>query len=45
MKTPKGHWREATLDRIRAPIVEADPEMVEERKWRKPLNVSSRDQP
>ncbi len=31
-------WREETLDRVRALILEADPEMVEERKWRKPSN-------
>jgi hypothetical protein len=31
-------WREETLDRIRAVIQEADPEMIEERKWRKPSN-------
>ena len=31
-------WREQTLDRIRGLILEADPEMVEERKWRKPSN-------
>jgi hypothetical protein len=31
-------WREATLDRIRSLILEADPDMVEERKWRKPSN-------
>ena len=31
-------WREQTLDRMRALILEADPEMVEERKWRKPSN-------
>jgi hypothetical protein len=31
-------WREATLDRIRALIFEADPEMIEERKWRKASN-------
>ena len=31
-------WREETLDRIRALIVEADPGMIEERKWRKPSN-------
>jgi hypothetical protein len=39
--TPKpkpGDWREATLDRIRSLILEADPEMIEERKWRKPSN-------
>jgi hypothetical protein len=31
-------WREETLDRIRALILEADPEMIEERKWKKPSN-------
>jgi hypothetical protein len=31
-------WREETLDRIRELILEADPEMIEERKWRKPSN-------
>jgi hypothetical protein len=31
-------WREETLARIRALILEADPEMIEERKWRKPSN-------
>jgi hypothetical protein len=31
-------WREETLDRIRELILEADPEMVEERKWKKPSN-------
>lgn len=31
-------WREETLDRMRALIVEADPKMVEEPKWRKPSN-------
>ena len=37
--TPKApDWREETLDRIRALILEADPEMIEERKWRKPSN-------
>ena len=30
-----GDWREATLARMRALILEADPEMIEERKWRK----------
>ena len=37
-KTTAGDWREETLDRIRALILEADPEMIEERKWRKPSN-------
>ena len=31
-------WREDLLDRIRTLIIEADPEMIEERKWRKPSN-------
>jgi hypothetical protein len=40
-KKPKpkaGDWREEALDRIRTLILEADPEMIEERKWRKPSN-------
>jgi hypothetical protein len=32
------NWREDTLARMRALILEADPEMIEERKWRKPSN-------
>ena len=39
--TPKpklGDWREETLDSIRALILEAEPGMTEERKWRKPSN-------
>ena len=35
----RGDWREETLDRMRALILEADPEMTEERKWRKPQNA------
>ena len=31
-------WRDETLARMRALILEADPEMVEERKWKKPSN-------
>ena len=31
-------WREEMLARIRALIMEADPEMIEERKWKKPSN-------
>ena len=31
-------WREETLERIRSLIREADPEVVEERKWKKPSN-------
>ena len=33
-----GDWRGELLSRLRALIVEADPEMTEERKWRKPSN-------
>src|SRR6187455_865361 len=33
-----GDWREGTLARMRTLIIEADPEMIEERKWRKPSN-------
>ena len=29
-------WREDMLSRLRALIVQADPEIVEERKWKKP---------
>ena len=32
------NWREETLGRMRALIMEAVPEMIEERKWRKPSN-------
>jgi hypothetical protein len=32
-------WRDETLARMRALILEADPEMIEERKWRKPSNA------
>ena len=31
-------WRDETLSRLRTLIEEADPEMIEERKWRKPSN-------
>jgi hypothetical protein len=34
-----GDWREDTLARMRALIMEADPEMIEERKWKKPSNA------
>ena len=34
----QGDWREETLDRMRGLILAADPEMVEEQKWRKPSN-------
>lgn len=35
-----GGWRSSTLARLRALILEADPEMVETVKWRKPTNPS-----
>lgn len=34
-----GDWRGETLARVRALIKQADPEMVEEVKWRKPSNA------
>jgi len=34
-----GGWREETLARMRALILEADPEISEERKWKKPSNA------
>jgi len=34
----RDEWRRATLSRIRDVIKQADPEMVEERKWKQPLN-------
>ena len=33
-----GDWREETLDRMRALIMDAEPAMTEERKWKKPSN-------
>ena len=35
----QGGWRGETLARMRALILEADPEMIEERKWKKPSNA------
>ena len=37
-KPKLGDWREETLNRIRSLILDADPEMIEERKWKKPSN-------
>jgi hypothetical protein len=37
-RTPSGDWREKTLSRIRTLIKQADPKIVEERKWKKPSN-------
>jgi len=34
----EGDWRGKTLSRLRALIKQADPEVVEERKWKKPSN-------
>lgn len=34
-----GDWRGETLARMRTLIMEADPEMIEERKWRKASNA------
>ena len=33
-----GDWRASTLQHMRELILEADPQMVEERKWKKPSN-------
>ena len=37
-KLTEKDWHEETLARMRALILEADPGMVEERKWKKPSN-------
>jgi hypothetical protein len=37
-KSGKGDWRDETLAHMRALILEADPEMTEERKWAKATN-------
>ena len=34
----QGDWRESTLARVRQIIKKADPEIVEEMKWKKPSN-------
>jgi hypothetical protein len=36
--TKIGGWREETLGRMRRLILEADPEISEEQKWKKPSN-------
>jgi len=33
-----GDWREQTIERMRTLILESDPEITEEKKWRKPSN-------
>jgi hypothetical protein len=37
-KSTTSGWQEETLARMRMLIVEADPEMIEERKWKKKAN-------
>jgi hypothetical protein len=37
-KTNDVNWHEETLARMRTLIMEAEPEMIEARKWRKPSN-------
>ena len=43
VKAPKGKasadWREEMLARMRTLILEADPGMIEEQKWKKPSNA------
>jgi hypothetical protein len=38
MTKPKVDWRDETLARMRELIMEAEPDMIEERKWKKPSN-------
>ena len=38
MAKASADWREKTLERLRKIILAADPEIVEERKWKKPTN-------
>ncbi len=38
--TSPGGWRAETLDRMRGLIMEADPKMIEERKWKKVSNMA-----
>jgi hypothetical protein len=38
-KPSVGRWRGETMARMRALILEADPEITEERKWKKPSNA------
>ena len=38
-KVGNPEWRGETLDRMRSLILEADPDMTEERKWRKASNA------
>src|SRR5688572_4098488 len=38
-RVSKSDWRDETMARMRALILEADPDMIEERKWKKPSNA------
>lgn len=38
--TEPGDWRASTLARVRALIMQADPDVAEEVKWRKPSNMA-----
>ena len=35
---PSDYWQEGTMARLRSLIMSADPEMIEEQKWKKPSN-------
>lgn len=37
-RKPESDWRAETLERMRGLIMEADPGIIEERKWKKPSN-------
>ena len=37
-RKPESDWRQETLERMRGLIMDAVPEMIEERKWKKPSN-------
>ena len=37
-RKPQVDWREETLERMRGLIVEAEPRIIEEQKWKKPSN-------
>ena len=41
-KQNRRDWREETLARMRALILQADPEMIEERRWKKPSMGSTK---
>ena len=37
-RKPQVDWREETLERMRGLILEAEPRIIEEQKWKKPSN-------